>query len=797
MSKLNDVQVEILSYDELSRAQTNDLDRIIFDLNSQIDLLSRQADKLDYLMAIGSGLLCGLLDVLWVGEFSLERGRDRASHQVNDFVVKMAKLRGYSKDDIEGSVRFLEKDFPIPSDGNTADLGGGRQHHLRDFAHHPTLVGLAFSLLTQFTYKSYGTDTQGSFLIVDVPERSRVFIGEDAPSKILYGTLVWFFHLVSDMAGSSSSAGKSGGTGIPGPLLSLAKELSALPIFKEMRIGDHSLSVFLSKLFNGTLLAKRDEEGKIIQDTALQFDLRGELGLALEIGRQALPVVANECIVRCFYLVRRLAFDMRERDVRSLSDMKRVEWDRVKPASNPTIARMLTVAAGVFATVDISEAMLSQRYWVSVNFIGVGRFAVAIGEDVSWCLKARDIQNLKHMYEDIRRFAYTRTDERIYERIGRTMDADKLGLTVEQVEILYNLEYFKTLNDIRTTRSPINNAGTKRLKLDWLEEWKRYISAGFPSFVGIEGIEMHWYTEQELIQRVEANEPNGTWFRLVLLEAMLFEPYYPLGVEQDKKGRDVPSKKYNDLKKPLTRYSKGNGDAFLDLLFTGEYYAKGYIARLRKCYDSVLWELNESLKAILKSVGVAAGVTIAALATAGAFAPTIAVALVGTNFAGLHGAALTSACLAYLGGGAIAAGGAGMAGGTIAIVGGGAILGLTTGTVAGGAVGVVSLLGKKTTLLESAKLLVSVREIFLNDEYDIVYSDSVYEQYVQSIMDIEKSLVELKLQADVASGKEKKELKAKIKNAEEAVDVMKIARKSLLKFKSSFAVGVKANSDEA
>ena len=45
----------------------------------------------------------------------------------------------------------------------------------------------------------------------------------------------------------------------------------------------------------------------------------------------------------------------------------------------------------------------------------------------------------------------------------------------------------------------------------------------------------------------------------------------------------------------------------------------------------------------------------------------IAVALVGSNFAGLSGASLTSACLAYLGGGAIAIEGAGMAGGTIAI----------------------------------------------------------------------------------------------------------------------------------
>ena len=182
--------------------------------------------------------------------------------------------------------------------------------------------------------------------------------------------------------------------------------------------------------------------------------------------------------------------------------------------------------------------------------------------------------------------------------------------------------------------------------------------------------------------------------------------------------------------------------------------------------------------------------TIATVATAGAFAPTIAVALVGSNFAGLSGAALTSACLAYIGGGAIAAGGLGMAGGTMAIVGGGAILGLGVGAGVGGITGSISLMGKKNTILQSAKLLVSVREIFLNDEQDLAYSNSVYEQYVNNIRSIEKSLVDLKLKADTADSKEKKLLKAEIKNAEESVNAMKIAMKSMKKFISSYEIGM-------
>lgn len=799
MEDKNSMQIQLIPDNQMSAENEYDLEQIIFDLDSQIKLLSSQADKYDYLVSVGSGVLCGMLDILWVGEFSLERGRNTANDKVDEFVKKTAKMLGCKDDDLQSSVKFLEKKFPIPSDGNTHDFGGGLQHHLRDFAHHPTIAGLMFSLLTQFTLKSYGTDVNGCFIVADVPEKSKIFIGKDVPTKILFGTLVWFFHLVSDVAGSSSSAGKSGGTGIPGPILALAKELSVLPVFKNLKVDDNSLSVFLSKLFNGTLLAKHDESGAIIKDTVLKFDLRGELGVGIELGRQAIPVIANECIVRTFYFLRRFAMEMRANNVHSISDMKNIEWAKVTPANNPTIARMLTISTGVFTTLDIGEAVISQKYWVSVNYIGVGRFAIAIGEDVNWCLKARKVKKVRQMYEKIGYFAFRKIDNEIFERIGRDMndiDLDKFGLTVEQTEILYNLEYFKTLNDIKNTKLSINNDDIKELKQKWLDEWKNYMTNGFESFLQIDGVELHWYSdENELIEKVEKNNPYNTWFRLALLEAMLFEPYYPLTTEKNKKG-DVPSRKYKRLQNVFNGYKKSAGDSYLDLLFSGDYYTKGYINRLRKCYDKVLRELNEVLKTALVSLGVAALVAITIIATAGAFAPSIAVALVGSNFAGLGGAALTSACLAYLGGGAVAIGGLGMAGGTAAIVGGGALLGLGVGAGAGAAVGAAEQTGKRITIIQSAKLLVSVREIFLNDEHDIEYSNSVYEQYLQSITKIEKDLVELKLKADVASGEEKKKLRKEIKNEQESVAAMKIARKNLLKFKTSFEEGINQDIDE-
>lgn len=788
------IKCELISDDEFIGSSEFDFDKIIFDLNSHIDLLSSQADSLDYIVAISSGIVCGILDILWVGEFDLAHGRSIASDKVDSFVKNTAEmLEGKTFDDVKSAVQALEKHFPIPSDGNTSDFGGGKQHHLRDFAHHSTIVGLAFSLLTQFTEKSYGTDVNGHFITVDVPEKSKPFIGKDIPEKILMGTIIWFFHLVSDIAGSSSTAGTTGGTGIPGPLLALAKEVSAIPFFKNIKVDDDmSMSLFISKLFNGTLMMKRDEKGQIVKDSIIKFDLRGELGVAVELCKQAVPVVANECFVRAFYFIRHFAMEMKENRVGCFADMKMIDWDTVKPLNNPTIARMLTISTGVFTVLDIGEAIATQKYWVSINYVGIGRFAVAISSDVSWGLKARDVKKIRGVYENIKHQTFGKTDANIYKRIGDDMDLqmDKLGLSLEQTEILYNLEYYKTFNDIEMTKLPVTGEVIKGLKSEWLKEWSKFISNGFESFTQISGAEMHWYSIDELQERIAANAPQKPWYRLILLEAMLFEPYYPLGTEKDKKGNDIPSKKYKHLNNPLCSFRKGEGDRFLDEQFTGKYCKQGYVKRLRKSYDKRMRELSEVLKTVLTSLTITAVIAIITVASAGAFAGPIAVALVGSNFAGLSGAALTSACLAYLGGGAIAAGGAGMLGGTIAIVGGGAALGIGVGAGVGGAVGSAGLVGKKNTIMQSAKLLTSVREIFLNDEHDIEFSNSVYEQYLQNITEIEKGLVELRLKMDVAKGKEKKEIAETIKKAEESVEAMKVARKNMLRFNSSFAEGL-------
>ena len=343
-----------------------------------------KADRLDYLVAAASGVISGLIDTLWVGEFSLDRASSWGEDKVERFVIRVARSEGYNGDDLAGAIRKLEKNHPFAADGNANAFGGGLQHHLRDFSHHFGIDGLFFSIFTQFTGLVVGTDLSGALRVVPVPESYRSFIGKNLQEKLTFGTIGWFFHMVSDMAGSGGSL--MGGTGIPGPIVSLIKDVSALPLFRGAAAEEPGLRLWVSKLFNGTLLADHDENGRIVKGTARKFDLRTEIGMLEEVGRQALPVLVNQCVVRGFYFCRRAAREIRDLDIHGVADLGRIAPEDILPWGTPAMRRMVTVSSGIFVGVDIADAAVRSiasrrpvKFFLRVNYVGIATFTVMRG----------------------------------------------------------------------------------------------------------------------------------------------------------------------------------------------------------------------------------------------------------------------------------------------------------------------------------------------------------------------------------------------------------------------------------
>ena len=186
--------------------------------------------------------------------------------------------------------------------------------------------------------------------------------------------------MVSDVAGSSGTVMKgSFGTGLPGPLVSLLKEFSSTRLFKKQDAkGCKEFSVYISKLFNGTLLGERDSKGNLIP---LKFDLRTEMGVAMQVGKQTIPVIINECIVRSFFLLRRLLQELSRDDIQDWSDVHKINWKAIIPFRNRTVDRMLTIASMTFT--GGNWVLFSGRFVTRFNYVGAGRAALSIVREVS------------------------------------------------------------------------------------------------------------------------------------------------------------------------------------------------------------------------------------------------------------------------------------------------------------------------------------------------------------------------------------------------------------------------------
>lgn len=434
-------------------------------LIEEVDDLTNHASKLDYAVAVASGFLTALIDIFFVGKFDLKEGKQWSDEKVEDFVKSVAKKCGYKGDDTKGAIRFLEK-YKSPSDNLKDIFGGGKQHHLKDFSHHASLIGLVFSMLTQFTGKAYGTNKLGAFIVVDIENKE--LIGKEFPQKVSLGLIHWMLHLVSDMSGSSGNLGK--GTGIPGPMLSLIKLLGTLPFFKNEK-GVHQVSLFASKLFNGTLLSERDANGKII--SANPMDLRGELGVLHQLGKQSIPVIVNESLIRGFYSVSRLV-----EELKCKSTIHDVDWKKVAPYKNATLTRMLTISTGVFSALDQLDAVIegainSKANWIEfakqvvmrVNFAGMARFTVSLGSETILYYK-----RTKKTKEEIMLL-----HEALYLRSAKMYYGEKLVWEAAKNTELSVSEFYKNINmisenlylDLKLTKESIDSI--KQINMDAIE----------------------------------------------------------------------------------------------------------------------------------------------------------------------------------------------------------------------------------------------------------------------------------------------------------------------------------------
>jgi len=372
----------------LSKSQEANLRKIIKD---DFTYKAPDCDRYDYLIAGTSGLLCGLIDIVFVGAPGKSILGDGVDGFANLATEKFAKCMGWDADKAleKGSnttasaIGFLERKFKINYDQATsASVGGAvnnlslKNHHLKSIGHSPDIIGLFFSVLNQFTNTSTFV-SNGNIITVDTENFS--LQGSNFVSKIFCGIANWFGHIMSDWAGSSGTVGQGGrGTGVPIPFYNL---------FLGLELGEFGTH----KQSFATIATKVFEQG---------YDARHGIAMAI-------PVLINELIIRLCWVVKARFYHGKE-------------WSQCIPLErNPELKRMICVGHGALCLVDGTDATIRGggepvTTLLRMNLIAWTRFAhLSLKELNAW------LQEGKIDHEEINLYLDSEFEQRLSSSYGR------------------------------------------------------------------------------------------------------------------------------------------------------------------------------------------------------------------------------------------------------------------------------------------------------------------------------------------------------------------------------------------
>lgn len=241
----------------------NDIEMRYDRLEARIALVQgRKCDKYDYLISVFCGCIAGIVDSIFVGaagESILGRWTDAGADKV---IKKLARLSGWKPDSaksetIGNAINFFERRYPVNYDqqygqavGNILDMRA-QNHHIKSLAHAPDIFGMVFSVMDQLTGSSHFLDN-GRLIVFDT--QTSMLKGYGNPVAMVFaGVCNWFWHCISDFAGSSNRTDNlsNRGSGIPIPFFELLQlcdfgEIKAAPSEEAMGLADFSVKLFES-----------------------------------------------------------------------------------------------------------------------------------------------------------------------------------------------------------------------------------------------------------------------------------------------------------------------------------------------------------------------------------------------------------------------------------------------------------------------------------------------------------------------------------------------------------------------
>lgn len=334
-------------------------------------------DDTEMLISSVSGVICGIIDSLFVGKPGDSKLEKVTTDITDNIVMKAAKLLGWNpqeknKDNIASAIDFFERKFSVPYDARyDSDLGidstsqekvgmTASNHHLLSLAHSPDVIGLFFSILDQFISSEQGEKhttvvSKGKIKMFLHDDTEFKLEGDDLISKLFCGFVNWVGHIMSDIAGTSGGRGKnnaSSGEGIAAPFY----ELLQFANFGSLGNDKRTFAELSIKLF---------EKG---------YDARF-------MAAASIPVILNEYIIRISYILKQ-------------HYCENIEWNKIDKTEiliknkifltieeDQKLNKMLLIGYGTFCAIDLSDAVIRGKGFtfdalLHINLVGWKQLAM-------------------------------------------------------------------------------------------------------------------------------------------------------------------------------------------------------------------------------------------------------------------------------------------------------------------------------------------------------------------------------------------------------------------------------------
>ncbi len=384
------------------------LEKYSLECKQELEKLTCYADSIDLMISVSCGIIAGIIDAIAVGKWDYAKAKAISNEDINRAVIEFAKKnpdyqsflgRGRDGNRLETAIQFLEKKYHLPGDGayqnKALKMGiGGRDHRLEDFCHHLSPIGLVCCVLVQFSEKTVFFNPAGDlFRIPIVVNEYGQFIGDNPRAKVFSGVVNWFFMAAQTIANRKGHlmSDKATAQGIPGTVMSVLKEASTLPCFKDKDFAEKLRKAYANGIGEGNSQLSLGPFNALFSGAGSKVDFRTELAIGRELKRQSIPVLINEMLVRGVYFVRRFIAELKEK-----GSLDKINWKKCIPANNRTIQRMVTVASGTFIAVDLADAFVegalasggnsaqfAEGIVLRINYINIGRFTLGCAFDIS------------------------------------------------------------------------------------------------------------------------------------------------------------------------------------------------------------------------------------------------------------------------------------------------------------------------------------------------------------------------------------------------------------------------------